>query len=126
MKLATVQAWHEAIDSGDAVRLRQTAASDVAIVGPRGVAQGQAVLEQWALSSGARFTPLRWFCGSLGDVVVAQAATWPDDGGRTEPVELATHFRVVNGQITRIERHENLKRALDAAALSSTDEVSAT
>lgn len=71
-----VQAWHDALNTGDLDRLSALMHADVAFGGPRGEGRGAHDVRDWAERSGIRIDPDRWF--TKGDwVVVAQRARWP-------------------------------------------------
>jgi hypothetical protein len=124
MKLAVVQAWHEALAAADPEALLATTSEDVAIYGPRGVAHGHDVLRGWAAQAGVGLEPERWFCGADDEVVVLQRATWPgEEGGRTEGTAVATAFTVRDARIRRIARHDTLAAALTDAGLAEDDEA---
>jgi hypothetical protein len=126
MKLSTVASWHAALNAGDVDRVAGLSAANVAIQGPRGVARGRDVMRAWALSAGVELVPTRWFCGASGEVVVAQHAAWAvADGNRTEPVEVATAFRIESGLVASVARYDRLADALTSVGLGVEDEISA-
>jgi hypothetical protein len=126
MKLASVDSWHEALNAGDADRVARMSTEHVEIHGPRGVARGRDVMRAWAAGAGVRLVPTRWFCGADDEVVIAQRATWAqDDGGFTEPVTVATAFRVRDGLIGSVARFDDLGDALASLGLGAADEVAA-
>lgn len=122
--LGVVAMWHDALNAGDAERLAATSHENVEIAGPRGAASGREVVRAWAERSGIRFEPLRWFWRD-DTVVVEQRATWhasgSDDVGK--PVVLATAFRVNDGLVGRISRHDGLDEALAEAGIDASHEA---
>ncbi|MDQ6779167.1 MAG: hypothetical protein M3071_23745 [Actinomycetota bacterium] len=82
-------------------------------------------LAAWMTRSGFSATPLRWYCGGDGTVVVEQAARWPDSmtGAEQSTAVVAWDFRVDGGLVTRVSRHHDLLAALDAVGLVTGDEV---
>jgi hypothetical protein len=125
MKLAIVEAWHDALNSGDVEGVVASTSADVEIVGPRGTARGHDVLRQWTVGAGAELHPVRWFCGDGGRVVLEQVATWPSPAERTDPLAVATSFTVKHGWITRIARRGDLDSALADGGVTWGDEVPA-
>lgn len=125
--LAIIKAWHEAINEVAPDRARELSAEQIEVLGPRGVGvmPGEE-LAGWMTRSGFSATPLRWFCGADGNVVVEQAARWEDreTGAEQSKAVIATDFRVEDGLVARVGRHENLAAALDTAGLTGSDEVS--
>ena len=124
MKLASVASWHEALNVGDSDRVARLSAVQVELQGPRGVARGRHGMRTWAASAGVELVPTRWFCGARDEVVVAQNATWTRAGGRrTDPVTVATAFRVEDGLIGYVARFDRLADALTSLGLVAADEV---
>lgn len=124
-EIALVAAWHEALNAGDADRVAALSHDDVEVVGPRGVASGRAVVRDWVGRAGTRLEPLRWFQRD-GSVVVEQRASWRTDetGEATVPIVVATAFRVRDGLVQRIARHDGLRQALADAGLDESTAVS--
>ena len=122
--VALVDAWHAALNAGDADRVVALSAVDVRIVGPRGTATGAAVLRDWVGRSGIRLQAERWFHRG-NDVVVAQQATWrdPETGETGAPLPVATAFRVRDYLVARIARFDDLDAALADAEMGLTDEL---
>lgn len=124
--LAIVEAWQEAVNAGHATRVRALSAEQIEVSGPRGVGlMPSDELAAWMLRSGFSAAPLRWFCGADGTVVVEQSARWED---RTTSAEqstavVASHFRVADGLVARVGRHDDVTAALAAAGLAASDEV---
>lgn len=83
-------------------------------------------LSAWMVRSRFSATPLRWFCGGDGSVVVEQAARWadPNTGAEQSTAVVATHFPVQGERVAYVSRHDDLTVALDAAGLAASDEVS--
>lgn len=123
VKLSVVDAWHRALNAGDVEGVVALTSPDVEIRGPRGSARGHEVLRQWTVGAGATLEPVRWFCGAGDDVVVEQAAKWPSEGVRTDPLVVATSFTVQEGVISRVARHDDLALALADGAVAWHDEV---
>ena len=120
--VSAVATWHAALAAGDPDRIAEVTHPDIATVGPRGSGFGVALVQDWALRSGIRLEPRRWFARD-DRVVVEQAARWLDSetGDLGDPVILATSFACRGGRITRIARFPDLSTALDDAALTEAD-----
>ncbi len=123
-----VEAWLAAADRADAPAMTALSAPDLEVVGPRGTVRGREVLGPWLARAGFSATPLRWFCGADGAVVVEQDAVWADPStgaGRGRAV-VASRFVVEGGVVSRYQRHDDgLPAALAAAGLQESDEVTA-
>ena len=118
LETSTVLAWHDALNSGDADSLVQLTTDDVELGGPRGSSQGLAALRQWAQDAHVTLQPGRMFVHD-GVVVVQERATWPD----SEPTTVATAFRVVDGQVVSVFRHDSLEDAFAGTGLHEGNEV---
>lgn len=118
------QAWTDAVNAKDADGLRQIAAPDIAIVGPRGTARGHAVLAQWLERAGASFTTERLFARD-GVAVLEQSGTWLSEETALQPsravVIIVLHER--GGQIVSFARSDSLDVALEAEGLSMAEGV---
>lgn len=126
--LRIVEAWQEAVNAGASTRVRELSADQIEVLGPRGAARiSSDELSAWMTRSGFSATPLRWFCGGDGTVVVEQDARWEDTttGAEQSTAVVATDFRVGDGLVERVGRHDNLTAALDAAGLAPSQEVRA-
>jgi hypothetical protein len=124
--LDVIEAWHTAVNAGDAPAAGALCTDDVQVGGPRGAGRGRGLLVGWVGHAAVRLQPLRWFCGDDG-AVVEQDARWVDGGtgDHTAPVRVATAFGVADGRISRVLRHTDLDGALAAAGLTTNDEVTA-
>ncbi|QIN82557.1 DUF4440 domain-containing protein [Rubrobacter tropicus] len=122
--LEAVLAWHEALNAGDAERLAALSHPDVELGGPRGPAMGRQVLKDWVGRANIRLEPLRSFRGGR-TVVVEEEATWrdADTGEKTGGATVATVFRVRDGLVAAVVRHDDLEDALRAAGLEESDRV---
>ena len=124
--LAIVGAWQEAVNGGSAARVRELSADQIEVLGPRGAGlMDSDELGAWMIRSGFSATPLRWFCGGDGNVVVEQAARWEDraTGVEQSHAVVGSHFGVADGVVARIGRHDGLAATLAAAGLATSDEV---
>ncbi|MGV3526337.1 MAG: nuclear transport factor 2 family protein [Candidatus Sericytochromatia bacterium] len=118
---ATVQAWIEAVNTGDLSRLLALSDPEIVLEGPRGPAQGHAVLGEWLARARVRFETLQVFSQSEqadGWVVLEQRARWFDPSGSvaTGPAQqLASAFEVQQGRVLRVLRVPELDVALKRA-----------
>lgn len=124
MNVDVVNAWHEALNAGDADRLASLSHPEVTMEGPRGAVRGRDVLKDWVARANVRMEPLRRF-GRGRTVVVEQRATWRDveTGQETGRATVATVFGLSGGLVAVISRHEDLQRALESAGLGPSDET---
>jgi SnoaL-like domain len=124
-EIATVLAWHDALNSADVDTLLELSSDDVEIGGPRGASQGLAALRDWATESGIRLVPGRIYYHD-GVVVVEQDASWTNAPGTANPDDVskpATAFRVVHDRVTSVYRHDDLATALAATDMNEEDLV---
>jgi uncharacterized protein (TIGR02246 family) len=120
--LRTVLAWQEAANAQDVERTLALSAPEITLVGPRGTAQGHAVLRQWLERAGLTLATRQLF--ARGDSVVAeQQGVWrsPETGEVVSEALVATSFRVADGRVTHLARYEQLDEALAAAGLTRAD-----
>jgi len=118
----TILAWLDAVNVGDIETALELTTPDVAIVGPRGAGRGREVLGTWLGHAGASFVTQAIY--EAGDaVVVAQRGIWHDvaSGAVRGEADVATRFRVVAGQVSEIQRYDEVAGALRDAGLSSSD-----
>lgn len=123
-EVRTVEAWHEALNAGDADRLVSLSRPDVEVGGPRGTGRGAQLLREWVGRANIRLEPARVF--HAGDTVVVEgiarwrsAETGEFAGGRT----VGSVFVVRDGLVASVVRHDDLQRALDAAGLDGAQEA---
>ena len=118
-----VNAWHEAVNSGDTGRLAELVSEDVEIGGPRGTDRGLEMLIDWVERTGIRLEPTVWY--QRGEtVIVCQLATWPGEGGAPgDPQPAASAFVVHDDRILSIVRYADQIAAFGATGLAATDRV---
>jgi hypothetical protein len=122
-EVSIVNAWHEAVNRGDADRAVSLASSDVVVGGPKGAARGCDSLRDWVAGAGIHLEALRVFQRGR-TVVVEQRAHWSGpDGSQSEPQIVASIFTLTDGLLTGIVRYPDLASALDASGLSLADEL---
>lgn len=125
--LAVVEEWLEAVNDRNGVMLEALSSERVRITGPRGAGEMDgSVLSEWLLRAGFSATPLRWFCGADGSVVVEHDGQWHDvsTGEAQDRLRNASRFVVQNGVVTEYERHDDgLDAALECSGLTVADEV---
>jgi ketosteroid isomerase-like protein len=119
-EIATVLAWHDALNSSDVETLLDLSSDDIEIGGPRGATQGLNALRDWATTAGITLEPQRMYAHD-GIVVVEQTAARASDPGSTSTV--ATAFHVSRDRVVSVFRHGDLETALGATDLSEADLV---
>ncbi|AWK71045.1 MULTISPECIES: nuclear transport factor 2 family protein [Rhodococcus] len=122
-EIATVLAWHDALNSGDIDTLLSLSSDDIEMGGPKGATQGLTPLREWASTANITLIPKRMYYYD-GVIVVEQQATWATAPEETSIV--ASAFRVVHDQVISTFRHETLDAALKATDLTEKDRVSDT
>jgi len=113
-EIATVLAWHDALNAGDVDTLVELSSADIEIGDANGAVQGHDALRGRATSSGLTAEPGRMYVHD-GVVVVEQQA------GTGQPI--ASAFRVVHDKVTSVFRHPDLSSALAATELTEADHV---
>ncbi|CAN5610860.1 nuclear transport factor 2 family protein [soil metagenome] len=106
-EIATVLAWHDALNAKDLTTLVDLSSDDIEIADAHGAAQGLEALQKWAQSVSETVTVGRLYVND-GVVVAEQGAG-------------ASAFRVVHDQVTSVFRHPDLAAALAATDLTEDD-----
>ncbi len=119
-EIATVLAWHDALNTADIETLESLSSDDIDIGDAHGAAQGHAALRSWATSRQVNTQLGRMYVHD-GVVVVEQKPSSPDDPGAVTNTALA--FRVVHDHVTSVFRHQDLASALAATELTEADAV---
>jgi len=117
-EIATVLAWHDALNSADLDTLVSLSSDDIEIGDAHGAAQGHAALREWAQRSTADIEVGEIYYHE-GVVVVEEKLT-----SKTDPTDTGTAasaFRVVHDHVTSVFRHDNLAAALAATELTDED-----
>ena len=117
-EIATVLAWHDALNSGDLDTLVALSSDDVEIGDAHGAAQGHAALRDWAQRTAATIEVGRIYYHD-GVVVVEERIA-----AKSDPADVrtaASAFRVVSDQVTAAFRHDDLPAALAATELTEAD-----
>jgi ketosteroid isomerase-like protein len=117
-EIATVLAWHDALNSADLETLVSLSSDDIDIGDAHGAAQGHEALRSWATSQQGTAELGRMYVHD-GVVVVEQKVTRPDGSVRNA----ASAFRVVHDHVTSVFRHADLASALAATELTESDFV---
>lgn len=123
--IATILAWHDALNTGDVNRVVSLVDANVEMGGPRGTVSGVSALREWTEQSGIHLQPCRVFHRD-DRVVVEQHASWriAETGQMTEPDLVASAFVVRDDRIVSVIRYPDLETAIEAADLSAEDEAS--
>jgi ketosteroid isomerase-like protein len=117
-EIATVLAWHDALNAGDMATLVALSSDDIEIGDAHGAAQGHEALRRWAASLEGTAELGRMYVHD-GVVVVEQKVSTPAGDVRNA----ASAFRVVRDHVTSVFRHDNLASALAATELTEADLV---
>ncbi|HET9891628.1 MAG TPA: nuclear transport factor 2 family protein [Mycobacterium sp.] len=118
-EIATVLAWHDALNAADLETLAALSSDDIEIGDAHGAAQGHEALRTWATSHRAT-TQLGQLYVHDGIVVAEQKPSGADDPGAATK---ALAFRVVRDHVTSVFRHESLASALAATELTESDAI---
>ncbi len=117
-EIATVLAWHDALNASDLETLVALSSDDIEIGDAHGAVQGHEALRRWAASRKGTAEPGRMYVHD-GVVVVEQKVSTPD-GNVTNA---ASAFRVVHDHVTAVFRHEDVTAALAATEVTEDDLV---
>ncbi len=115
-EMATVLAWHDALNAGDVDTLLELSSEDIEIGDRHGAGQGHAALRDWAERLDVKFEPGRMYIHD-GVVVVEQRLVSVTGESGTG----AAAFRVVHDHVTSVFRHDDLAAALAATELTHED-----
>ncbi|HSS23087.1 MAG TPA: nuclear transport factor 2 family protein [Mycobacterium sp.] len=119
-EIATVLAWHDALNASDIETLVALSSDDIDIGDAHGAAQGHEALRRWAASIKTTAELGRIYVHD-GVVVVEQKISSPDSPGAV--VNAASAFRVVHDRVTSVFRHQDLASALAATELTEADVI---
>lgn len=114
-EMATVLAWHDALNERDFDTLLTLSSDDIEVGAADGAAQGHAALLDWARSAEVTAETGRLYVRD--GVVVAEQRIASGDEKRSA----ASAFRVVHDKVTSVFRHDDLAAALAATELSEDD-----
>jgi hypothetical protein len=117
-EIATVLAWHDALNASDVDTLVALSSDDIEVGDAHGAGQGHAALRGWATARPRKAEVGRIYVNE-GVVVVGQKIGSADDSGAN--VAVASAFRVVHDQVTSVFRHDDLASALAATELTDAD-----
>lgn len=117
-EIATVLAWHDALNEHDVDTLLSLCTDDVELGGSEGARQGKPALSHWAGSVGATLQVGRTFYRD-GTVVAEEEQRTPDATG---PTTVASAFRVVHDKVASVFRHDSLAEALEQTGMTESDE----
>lgn len=122
-ELRVVEAWHEALNTGEVDLLAELSHPEVEVGGPRGTGRGAQLLREWADRANIRLEPRRIF-HHADTVVVEQWAQWhsTDTGHVIGGQTVGSVFVVRDGQVKRVMRYPALADALDATNLDESHE----
>lgn len=119
-EIATVLAWHDALNASDLETLVALSSDDIEIGDAHGAAQGHDALRRWAASRPGKAELGRMYVHD-GVVVVEQKVSAQDDPGAVTTA--ASAFRVVHDRVTSVFRHDDVASALAATELTESDLV---
>ncbi|HEY1842174.1 MAG TPA: nuclear transport factor 2 family protein [Mycobacterium sp.] len=117
-EIATVLAWHDALNASDVATLVGLSSDDIEVGDAHGAAQGHAALREWAAAHPGKAEVGKIFVHD-GVVVVEQKVGGPGESG----APIASAFRVVHDHVTSVFRHHDLAAALAATELTDADRV---
>jgi SnoaL-like domain len=117
-EIATVLAWHDALNASDIDTLVALSSDDIEVGDAHGAGQGHDALREWAAARPRKAEVGRMYIHD-GVVVVEQMTGSGDDPGAA--VTGASAFRVVHDHVTSVFRHRDLATALAATELTDAD-----
>lgn len=119
-EIATVLAWHDALNASDLDTLVALSSDDIEIGDAHGAGQGHDALRKWAAATTTTTEVGRMYVHD--GVVVVEQKIIDTDPSRADTT-LASAFRVVHDHITSVFRHHDLASALAATDLTEADLV---
>ncbi|MBV8927633.1 MAG: nuclear transport factor 2 family protein [Mycobacteriaceae bacterium] len=122
-EIATVLAWHDALNAGDIETLVELSSEDIDVGDKHGAVQGHEALREWAASSDMAAAELGRMYVRDGVVVVEQRVRLASDPETVTTTACA--FRVVHDHVTSVFRHQSLTEAFAATELTERDVVDA-
>ena len=119
-----VEAWHEALNAGDADLLVALSHPNVEVGGPPGASRGARLLREWVDRANIRLEPRRVF-RERDTVVVEATAQWrsADTGEVTGGQTVGSVFVVRDGRVASVTRYDDLSDALGATGLDESHET---
>ena len=117
-EIATVLAWHDALNAADVDALLNLSSEDIEVGDAHGAGQGHTALRDWITANPRSIEVGRLFVHD-GVVVVEQKISGPGESGPT----LAPASRGVHDHVTSVFRHDDLAAALAATELTDADLV---
>ncbi|MGW0161448.1 nuclear transport factor 2 family protein [Mycobacterium sp. NPDC003323] len=114
-EIATVLAWHDALNARDHDTLLKLSTDDIEIATSDRAAQGHQALLDWAQQGAVSAEAGKLY---VHDGVVVAEQTVNGTGG---PGTAASAFRVVHDQIAAVFVHDSLDAALAATGLTEKD-----
>ncbi|ORV09312.1 nuclear transport factor 2 family protein [Mycobacterium celatum] len=112
-EMATVLAWHDALNASDLDTLVALSSEDIEVGDKHGAGQGHQALREWAAARPQTAEVGRMY---VHDGVVVVELKGANGTG-------AAAFRVVHDHVTSVFRHEDLESALAATELTEADLV---
>ena len=112
-EIATVLAWHDALNAADTDTLVSLSSDDIEVGDAHGAGQGHDALRQWAAGYAQGAQLGRMFVHE--GVVVVEL--------KLADSTAAAAFRVVHDHVTSVFRHDDLQKALAATDLTESDLV---
>jgi hypothetical protein len=119
-EIATVLAWHDALNTSDIDTLVALSSDDVEVGEAHGAGQGHEALRTWAAARSRNADPGRMYVHD-GIVVVEEKTSSRDEA--SVKTTAAWAFRVVRDHVTSVFRHDDLQSALAATELTEADLV---
>ncbi len=120
-EIATVLAWHDALNIGDLNTLVSLSSDDIEIGDSRGAAQGHTALRQWAQGATEAIEAIEVGRIYFHDGVVVVEEQLTPKSGSGDAGTAASAFRVVHDHVTSVFRHDDLAAALAATELTDAD-----
>ena len=114
-ELATVLAWHDALNTADLDTLVSLSTDDVEVADAHGAGQGHRALREWAATASA--------AGDAGRIYVHDGVVVLElvPRGAAQAGPTAAAFRVVDDHVTSVFHHVDLAAALAATELTEAD-----
>lgn len=111
--------WTTGVNERNIKDVLEVSDPHIELVGPRGVAEGHNILQQWIKESGIKMETQDYYAKG-NEVVCVQRATWENQNGH---VTIYTFMEIRDGKVHRLGRYDTLDDAFGQCELSEEDRV---
>ncbi|MDQ0429859.1 hypothetical protein QOZ98_002687 [Planomicrobium stackebrandtii] len=117
--IRVAEQWTTGVNERDIKGVLKVSDPHIELIGPRGIAEGHDILQQWIKESGIKMETQDYYAKG-NEVVCVQKATWENQNGH---VTIYTFMDIRNGKVHRLGRYDTLDDAFGQCQLSEEDKV---